>query len=213
MKKKVIWGVVLLFGFALITILYSQSLRANTDRAEENNEEQYTEAKVTVIEADYDLMENIQEVDQSSTLIVKGTFTGNRTLKEWVDEPTNTVVATASKSDVQVEKVLKGELENKTISVYEPAYFQDQRFISIEGYNLMEKGHDYVLFLRPMKDDETYVIVGMYQGKYDLDVSEPVKQLQNIQTYEDIKGVEYFGGNIDQFNELKSQVKKRYNLD
>lgn len=205
-KKRLFWGFSLLLVIVAVVLSYSQFSKAN-------NNNHSSQAKVAVLEADYDLMNDINEVDKNSTLIVKGKYTGNRTLKEWIDESTNTVTAVASRSEIHVEKVLKGVLKKDTITVYEPAYFKDDIFVSIEGYNLMEKGHNYLLFLRPMKNDETYVIVGMYQGKYDLDLSEPVKRVSKIKKYEDLKGIEYFGENIEGFNKLKKEVKEKYKLN
>ncbi|KXG11171.1 hypothetical protein PNH38_01175 [Anoxybacillus rupiensis] len=205
-KKQFIFGFVLLLVTiaAMISYWHFSSVTYNN---------QSSQTKVAVLDADYDLMNDINEVDRNATLIVKGKFIGNRTLKEWVDEPTNTVTATASKSEIRVEKVLKGELKKKEIAVYEPAYFMNDTFVSIEGYNLMQERHNYLLFLKPMIDDDTYVIVGMYQGKYDLDSPDPVKRISSIKEYKNLKDIEYFGDHIEEFNKLKKQVKEKYQLN
>ena len=208
-KKKLILGFVLLFS--AITLLISLPTFSKT-----NDNTDYLNTKVANLEADYDLVGDIDNLDENSTLIVKVKYTGNRTLKEWKDEATNTVTATGSKSEVQIVDVLKGTLpksQSKKITVYEPAYFEDGNFISVEGYNLMNDGNKYLLYLKPMIDDDSYVIVGMYQGKYDLDSPDSVKNTKNIKTYNDIKNVEYFGDNIEGFNKLKKQVKEKYNLN
>ncbi len=112
--------------------------------------------------------------------------------------------------------VLKGTLpksQSKKITVYEPAYFEEGNYISVEGYNLMNDGNKYLLYLKPMIDDDSYVIVGMYQGKYALDSPDLVKNTPNIKSYHDIKNVEYFGDNVEGFNKLKKQVKEKYHLN
>ncbi|MGX9135092.1 hypothetical protein ACWV26_12090 [Rummeliibacillus sp. JY-2-4R] len=208
-KKELIWGFALMSS--AVALLISFSVFSKT-----KNNAEYLNAKVAILEADYDLLGDIDNLKEKSTLIVKGKFTGNRTLTEWKDEPTNTVTATGSKSEIQIVEVLKGTFpksQSKKITVYEPAYFENGIYISIEGYNLMHDGNNYLLYLKPMIDDDSYVIVGMYQGKYDLDSPDLVKNTKNIKSYNDIKNVEYFGDNIEGFNKLKKQVKEKYNLN
>ncbi|MGZ0051407.1 hypothetical protein [Brevibacillus gelatini] len=169
--------------------------------------------RVAISQADFIQFENIEEVEKYSGYIVQAEFTGKRSLKEW--NLGEGEVKTASKSEVKIQKVYKGSLEEgDKISVYEPAYFDGDVFDTIEGYNLMNEEGTYVLFLRDTGDKEGYAIIGMYQGKYDISAgmqNTKAKQAQPDDTYRSLEEREYFGENVEQFKKLKKEVLEKYN--
>ncbi|WPS85390.1 hypothetical protein SMD22_01820 (plasmid) [Brevibacillus halotolerans] len=79
-----------------------------------------------------------------------------------------------TKTDVIIDKVLKGEAGTKTISVLQDAAYIDSPtkhkddLMTIEGYTPMEKGKEYLLFLQKANVDESYNLLGVYQGKFDI---------------------------------------------
>ena len=155
-------------------------------------------------QTDYIIMKNLNQLEKYSTLIVKVQFTGKRNT---IDQ--NGV--RASKSLVQIKKIYKGKANRRSfISVYEPSYFFNKTFYSLEGYNVMNDKDHYLLFLRPLDEDKTYVIVGMYQGKYNLDSSNSVKKLKTATKYKDIESIEYFGDKIELYHQMRKEVKKKY---
>lgn len=120
-------------------------------------------------------------------------------------------VKMASKSEVQIKRVYGGDLaEGQMIDIYEPAFFQDDVFDTMEGYNLMNEEGEYVLFLRGTSDGDAFAIIGMYQGKYDISTSKLARQAQNGEKYQDVADLEYFGDNVKHFNERKQEVLKKY---
>jgi hypothetical protein len=223
-KKRLVLGSSILVGlslFFLINLSFENkdpedkiSSDFSAVKAEQANEynENNDSSPVAILSADHMILDDLNTLEERSTLVVKAKFEGNRTLKEWTEISTDVVIATGSESEIKVSKTLKGEIKSNSpyIKIYEPAYFKDNVFVSVEGYNLMNEEKEYILFLRPMKDDETYVIVGMYQGKYDLSSSELVKYDKSIETYKDIKEIEFIGEDIEFFNKLKTQVLKKY---
>lgn len=181
---------------------------ANNKIAGKTSEPSY---KIASTHADYVVFEDLKELEEHADLIIKAKFSGDRELKNWYinDE----IVETAAKSFVKVNKVYKGTLDEKIISIYEPAYLTEDTFVNIEGYNLLNEEGNYILFLRKNLVDETYVIVGMYQGKYNLNI-DPAKKYQASKNKSIEKSIlesyDYLGEE-DQFYVLKQQVHKKYN--
>ena len=149
--------------------------------------DEINEYSVAIQYASHFFIDDINTLEELSPLIVRAKYIGERALKEWIDIPTGQVVAKGSESKVNITKIVKGEINNNssTISIYEPAYFVEDMFISIEGYNLVNEEGDYLLFLRPMSNEEAYAIVGMYQGKYNLNTPELSESVESIKTYAD----------------------------
>ncbi|MCU5375931.1 hypothetical protein OCA08_02055 [Bacillus cereus] len=162
--------------------------------------------------ADYRVYADTNELEHSSPIIVCGEFTGKRRVKEWKDSETNEVVQKASESEMKINKIYKGNITSgSTIKIYEPARFENSQFHSMEGYNLVQKNKEYVLFLRPSTEKDTYIIVGMYQGKYDMSNKKEAKEKRTIQKYREIEQEEYFGDETESFNKLKNEVIQKYN--
>ncbi|HHK5537143.1 TPA: hypothetical protein ACQUHH_005730 [Bacillus mobilis] len=162
--------------------------------------------------ADYRVYADTNELEHSSPIIVRGEFTGKRRVKEWKDSETKEVVQKASESEMKIIKIYKGNITSgSTIKIYEPARFENNQYYSMEGYNLVQKNKEYVLFLRTSTEKDTYIIVGMYQGKYDMSNQKEVKEKRTIQKYKEIEQDEYFGDETERFNKLKNEVMQKYN--
>lgn len=209
-KRLVLFSFSIIAGLTLILLInhFSESKNdISTAEGLQNNE-----FPVIMSSVEYFLIEDINTLEERSTLIIQASFTGNRSQKNWEEISTGEVIARGSKSEIKVDEIYKGAIENNasTISIYEPAYFENSTFVSIEGYNLLSEKEDYFLFLRPAKNDDSYVIVGMYQGKYNLNSSDAMKSVDSIKTYADVKDTEYFGENVDDYNKLRSQVLEKY---
>lgn len=213
-KKQLILSLSIITGLSLLFLVNwffesEDKVDSNVAAVDIDHENEHT---VNIAHADYFPIENIDILEERSTLIVNAKYTGNRTLKEWTDISTGEVIATGSESEININEILKGDINSNSsaISVYEPAYFEDNTYVSIEGYNLMNEEDNYLLFLRPMENEEAYVIVGMYQGKYNVNSTESLEPVKSVKVFKDIKDTEYFGDNIEGYNELKTQVLKKY---
>ncbi|WP_214484814.1 hypothetical protein [Bacillus sp. SM2101] len=166
-------------------------------------------ASVVKSMADFDLYDDITEVEEYADLIIKGKYTGERDQKDFFKG--GHLVQTTIESEIEIKKVYKGDKNKKDIiTVFEPAYFKNDQFVSIEGYNLVNEKGNYVLLLRESSTSHGYVIVGMFQGKYDLSKQEEAKKQKKVEKYEDIKDLEYFGDEYGRFNKLKKDVKDKY---
>ncbi|MEK4131173.1 hypothetical protein NYE67_16145 [Solibacillus sp. FSL W8-0474] len=209
-KRLLLFSFSIIVGLSLILLINHFSESKNDISTAEGL--QKNEFPVIMSSVEYFLIEDINTLEERSTLIIQGSFTGNRSQKNWKESSTSEVIARGSKSEIKVGKIYKGAIENNssTISIYEPAYFENSTFVSIAGYNLLIEKEDYLLFLRPANNDDTYVIVGMYQGKYNLSSSDAVKSVQSFKTYADVRDTEYFGENMEDYNKLKSQVLEKY---
>ncbi|MED1949758.1 hypothetical protein EDM59_30725 [Brevibacillus nitrificans] len=173
----------------------------------------FVEAKkddsIITIDALVDTYSDLETLEKDTPVIVQAIFTGDRTsvpmdLKEGRLFRTESVV--------EIKKVIKGELEKKDkIVVYEPGILRDDNtYVNIAGYNLMNEKGKYTLFLTPVKNKEGYAIIGLYQGKYDNTIAGNGSKSKRISEKEDLIDVDLFGENEQHFNELKEQVMKKY---
>ncbi|GEB35931.1 hypothetical protein [Brevibacillus parabrevis] len=154
---------------------------------------------------------NLSELEEDAPIIVHATFTGER---ETI--PSNLVEGKVFRSDsvVEIKKVFEGDLQkNDNIIVYEPAIVDENgAYFTINGYSLMVENETYTLFLKPVKNKKGYAIAGLYQGKYNNRIHENGKNIRKNFEYNDLSEVDYFGDQIEHYNQLKEQVVKKYKL-
>lgn len=62
----------------------------------------------------------------------------------------------------------------------------------------MNKKGKYLLYLRTKKDGN-YSVLGLYQGKYDLNETSTLKELKKFRSYEDVQDREYLGDEVEHF--------------
>jgi hypothetical protein len=153
----------------------------------------------------YPKYKSVQELEASSDLIVLASFTGERKVNVYKGAQVETTY-TNSISSIEIQKVFKGDIPEKTkVQTYEPGYIEKHTYNNVAGYNLVNNTGKYVLFLRK-NDNNIYTIVGMYQGKFDLNA--PEQMLNNgVKT---MSNSEYLGENVEHFNKLKQEVFAKY---
>ncbi|GED34978.1 hypothetical protein [Brevibacillus centrosporus] len=181
-------------------------LSTNDLTAEASKEEKIISYPGEIIKYD-----DLNDLEKDAPIIVQATFTGDR---ETVYPNITEGRLFRSDSLVEIKKVFKGDLNKKDqIVVYEPAYLDENDvFVTIDGYNLMDEKETYTLFLKPVKNKKGYAIAGMYQGKYYNKVQGNGKSVKRSFDYKDLNEVDYFGGNVEHFKRLKEQVVKKYKL-
>ncbi len=220
-KKSIIISFISLILLVAIGSLLNNNLlgkknvnNVNEQKAEiaSDNIESQKESELVLYEVDYSPVNNITELEDLSKLIVRAQYKGKRKIIDFKQD--GHIVDTESKSYVDVKEIFKGQESKKTISVFEPAYQKNGRYISMEGYKLMDKGEEYILFLRDSGVGDTYTIIGMHEGKYNLNLSIDKEQLKNMSSDDKLKNpqVEYMGNNIEQFIKLKNEVKNKYKV-
>lgn len=109
----------------------------------ESNPYPYNEKNDTF--ADYNDINGYDDLDKVSPVIVKA-----HTKSDFKRE----IYYQCILSQVEIDEVYKGKLhKGDIIDVFEPFDLSsDNRIISDDGYNLMNDGEEYVLFLLPLKD-------------------------------------------------------------
>lgn len=177
-------------------------------------EETYTNIKIATASASYQRYQSIDELEEEVELVVIGRYTGDRELY-FRDADHGGPGITLSKSSVEIEKVLKGdEQKKKTITVFEEGYIKKDYYVNTEGYKWMNENGKYLLFLIPNRLNDTYVIVGMHQGKYDLNLTNRAAPQEDSKKAFLDSNVEYMGHahGLDAFYQLKEQAKAKYKL-
>lgn len=184
--NKIITSVVIAIAFVITAAIpYSYSEKS--------------ELKVISSSADYPQYHNIGQLDSMADLIIEGIFSGERRVQHWYGSD-DQLIFSASLSTVSTVKTIKGNSENN-IKIIEPAYLEKETLYTIEGYNLMSNKSKYLLFLK-QNPDGTYMLLGMYQGKYNLD---------NLKTESgDEKYFTNDSGQRDHYAKLKEQISRVY---
>lgn len=110
----------------------------------------------------------LQELEKDSEVIL----IGKKKNEKYISDVHNL-------SKLEIENVLKNDKGyplylNESIEVLEHGSFDKKKHIifGVNGYELMKNDERYLLFLRKSKTDEdTYVLIGTYQGKIPLDTN------------------------------------------
>ncbi|QDX94379.1 hypothetical protein EEL30_20075 [Brevibacillus laterosporus] len=144
-----------------------------------------TPSKVVKVEAKVVGYKNVEALENEAEYIVVGHL--EKDFSEY--EPTFNYSSVGrigefyTKTDVIIDKTLKGETDTKVIPVLQDAAYIDSPskhqddLLTIEGYEPMEKGREYLLFLSKTNDGESYNLLGVYQGKFDINESDKVQGL------------------------------------
>ncbi|MED4749980.1 hypothetical protein [Brevibacillus choshinensis] len=199
----------ILYTVSAIALILGSSLYFSTSTSiKAATETDALEKEVYIRDASYATFPDIEALENAADVIAEVKFSGKRETKVWEFEEGDTY--TNSITNVEVKKVHKGEVsKGDEIEVYEPAYINENGFYSIEGYNLMDKKGKYLLYLRTKKDGN-YSVLGLYQGKYDLNETSTLKELKKFRSYEDVQDREYLGDEVEHFNQLKKENLKKY---
>jgi len=136
--------------------------RTFKEMAETENLQEYSVQLSDAKEYDYFAasVENYEDLEKISDVIVKISVTNERKL----------FPHTTTKTKVIVEEVWKGEVQTgQPIFIYEPAHFSyivSKSFESIGGYQLMEEGKEYYLFLQNLNAPEGYSLSKKEKNSY-----------------------------------------------
>ncbi|WP_294349708.1 hypothetical protein [uncultured Clostridium sp.] len=89
----------------------------------------------------YPNVKEINNLDSIYKYIVIGKTSGNREVLEG-----------AVLTEIEVSKVLKGEVKGEKIKVYEPVDIVNNMICSFDGYNLLKENKEYILCLNDLKE-------------------------------------------------------------
>ncbi|MVO99809.1 hypothetical protein [Paenibacillus lutrae] len=132
--------------------------------------------EVAITQADYRIYNNADELEKNSDYIVMAKFEGKRSSVDRKSDGGQFLLSDTL-TEMKVNRILKGDKDiSNFIIIYEPAFIKDGSLRSTEGYNLVKEGSEYILYLRKVAqgDKKEFMVVGMYQGKYDISRLEPV---------------------------------------
>jgi|GEM_PF-849638 len=186
-----------------------------TDRNKTIAQQISTEAEKTIEivsagDADMMIYSTLEQVEQDADLIVAAELVGERATKNMVLN--SMVIETYGLAKVKVNHVYKGEVqEGDELTIAEPGYFDGSgKYVSFEGYKLMEKDGRYILFLRTGTNNEQ-IVIGLYQGKFDLTLPKLEQEMTNARmSVAEFDQKDYVGDSVWQFNRLKKQVLEKY---
>lgn len=161
--------------------------------------------------ASYITPDDLEQIEQRSTLIVKGSFTGEREIDKDED-----VLGPSSISQFKVNEVYKGTIDNDKISVIEPCEFENGNFINVEGYIPMQEKEEYTIFLRENETEygKQYTIISLNFGKYNLSNEDDLEPISNdIRYFDDVSELDFVSESSEEceiYNEIKEQVLNEY---
>ncbi|MBF2601124.1 hypothetical protein IA929_14050 [Listeria seeligeri] len=162
-----------------------------------------------------DLAENIEELEESSPIIV--TVTKRSEKKSITKESKNSNVPTEfyTMSEVVINNIEKDETktleENKTIKVLEDSVenvkIDGQEYdLTIDGYKNMKEDEEYTLFIRKSTSGDNYVLTNAMLSKYPVaELSESELFLENEENKEEAIDMK------DTYKDIYKEVLSDYN--
>ncbi|EMX5415399.1 hypothetical protein AAG984_002780 [Listeria innocua] len=162
-----------------------------------------------------DLAENIEELEESSPIIV--TVTKRSEKKSITKESKNSNVPTEFyiMSEVVINNIEKDETktleENKTIKVLEDSVenvkIDGQEYdLTIDGYKNMKEDEEYTLFIRKSTSGDNYVLTNAMLSKYPVaELSESELFLENEENKEEAIDMK------DTYKDIYKEVLSDYN--
>ncbi|WP_332648756.1 hypothetical protein [Lysinibacillus sp. 54212] len=206
MNKK--WTLSIISAIVGIVLLSGCSVEQGTENDKERSNVSQQLISLATGQAKFPLYKDLDELENTADTIVQVKFTGDRKIQNF--EQNGIVIDSAAESEVKVKKVYKGNIEKgSTIVIYEPGFMKGEIYQNVDGYKNMNVKGNYILFLKE-NPDNTFVGLGVYQGKFDLDITDPVKQVKLEMTKEEFESLDYVGEDPSHFNLLKEEVIQKY---
>lgn len=219
MKRKflILWASIL--GICILAGIFTRLSYTNitVSRINEVNEFTCINAFFKAEDVDFNSVENLLDI---SDLVAKVIRTGESRHQ-----------AMTILSDVKIIDVIKGDvqLQGKTIHVYEPSYFlfKPSLYYVTMGYNLMQEGDVYILFLQKKEasnqsgidelEQNSYVITtNSALGKFKVDNhnQNTILDENTSYTYGQVRHLEVLVSNkkeLEFYLDVKNQVFNRIN--
>ena len=155
---------ILFLSFILLT-----SCSNGRTKSYENNFRKNQYGNHIIADAKLDYYGNLDDVEKETEVIVLG-----KKIKQnpsTIQKNNGYVNGVYTISNFKIEKVFKGNFKPRdVVDVFESAGIDEEtgKIYHIEGYELMEKDEEYLLFLRHSETDPWYMISGLKFGKISL---------------------------------------------
>lgn len=141
--------------------------------------------------ANYKQYKDANELFDRADLVVIGST--DQSLKESKvianTTPNGLLGETYSLTDFNILKVIKGDYKSSNVKVLQDAAYIDDKYFVMEGYTPLSEKKKYILFLIKTLDSDNYAIMGVNQGKFNIDGqdSKEEKQIQKDEHYKKLK--------------------------
>lgn len=131
------------------------------------------------VAAKTDMYDSVEDLEESSTVIVRGTkiYEGEPQIDRHKED--GGIVATYTLSDIEIKEIYKDDSGqnlkvSNQITIIENTAIDETEHIRyhIAGYNMMELYKEYILFLKYSKEDQWFIPLGVTFGKFPLDERE-----------------------------------------
>ncbi|SEG57254.1 hypothetical protein [Paenibacillus sp. UNC499MF] len=154
--------------------------------------------------------DDLKMLESHSDLIIQAKVNGETKMKEFSQN--NVVIDKVGVTPVSITKVFKGNLKaGEEISVFENGYYKQDNLITTAGYLPMNKNDDYLLFLTATPENGIYTVKGVYQGKFNLNLSTPATKLNTLSvTKSELDNIDFVGEDTQHFNDLKTEILNKY---
>ena len=149
---------------------------------------------------------NLEHLEQKSALILTGKVIERKTQPFMGGENNQVMIDAITKSTVEISHIFRNDSKSQyaigdKISVFEPAGIVQRglrkTYFSTDGYQLMEDGGLYLLFLSEGVEEGDWV-VNSFQGKFRFDQLDPTED-------------NFFGGNDkEKYHFLRKEVFAKY---
>ncbi|MHC5252871.1 hypothetical protein ACYRFS_11095 [Listeria kieliensis] len=159
-----------------------------------------------------ELAETVQNLDQSSPIIITGTKGAEKQIVERETKDSDTPTNFYTVGTVKIKKIDKDETKKvsvgQTIKVLEDSVANvavngEKVDLTVDGYKKMEKGKDYILFIRKSVSGDNYVLTNAILSKY------PKQHVATRSLF--LKDGNTTSSELeDRYNQIYSEVRNKY---
>ncbi|KOY14446.1 hypothetical protein [Paenibacillus xylanivorans] len=149
--------------------------------------------------------DDVAELEKKADLIVEAKATDEKINQVIMDGDFPLYYWTESKFEVETVYMNNSDnTEKDIITVNEPyAFFNENEVLISEGYEMSEEGAKYLLFLVKKENEEKYLPIAVYHGKYKMSPNGE-NQISNRMEHFELENYDYV--------KLKNSVKEKYNF-
>ncbi|WP_271002498.1 hypothetical protein [Listeria seeligeri] len=191
---------------AFIPLLFLLFLLASCSAPNEKLTKNTKIFKECVINADYQIPQNLAELESNSEDIVKVKLLQNKE-----NGKNNSTI-----SEVEIIEKYKGNFESgEKIDISEPWLLNTGEYQAVENYIALEKGQEYILFLSGGHDgDRVSSITSLGYGKFNKTLKERKASMNDFDTVGEVQKYDFISNSDEEvlkYQDIKKQVLERFN--
>ncbi|MBT0132385.1 hypothetical protein G4229_01615 [Listeria seeligeri] len=191
---------------AFIPLLFLLFLLASCSAPNEKLTKNTKIFKEGVINADYQIPQNLAELESNSEDIVKVKLLQNKE-----NGKNNSTI-----SEVEIIEKYKGNFESgEKIDISEPWLLNTGEYQAVENYIALEKGQEYLLFLSGGHDwDRVSSITSLGYGKFNKTLKEQKASMNDFDTVGEVQKYDFISNSDEEvlkYQDIKKQVLERFN--